>query len=80
MFKVVLTVKNPPTNSGDIRDVGLRDTGSIWVRNIPWRRKGQLAPVFLAWKNPMERGVWWATVHEVAKELDTTERLSMLSV
>ena len=21
----------------------------------------------LAWRIPMERGVWWATVHEVAK-------------
>ena len=21
----------------------------------------------LAWKNPMDRGSWWATVHEVAK-------------
>ena len=21
----------------------------------------------LAWKNPMDRGVWWATVHGVAK-------------
>ena len=26
----------------------------------------------IAWKNPMDRGAWWATVHEVAKELDTT--------
>ena len=24
-------------------------------------------------ENPMDRGAWWATVHEVAKELDTTE-------
>ena len=22
--------------------------------------------------NPMDRGTWWATVHRVAKELDTT--------
>jgi len=22
--------------------------------------------------NPMDRGAWWATVHGVAKELDTT--------
>ena len=21
----------------------------------------------LAWKNPMDRGAWWATVHEIAK-------------
>ena len=26
----------------------------------------------IAWKNPMGRGAWWATVHEVAKELDMT--------
>ena len=25
--------------------------------------------------NPMDRGAWWATVHGVAKELDTTELL-----
>ena len=28
----------------------------------------------LAWKNPMDRGAWWATVHGVSKELDMTER------
>ena len=26
----------------------------------------------LAWKNPMDRGAWWARVHEVEKELDMT--------
>jgi len=30
----------------------------------------------LAWKNPMDRGVWRATVPGVAEELDTTERLN----
>ena len=35
-----------------------------WVRKIPWRRKWQPTPV--------DRGSWWAAVHEVA-ELDTTE-------
>ena len=29
----------------------------------------------LAWRIPMDRGAWWATVHGVS-ELDTTERLS----
>ena len=28
----------------------------------------------LAWKNPMDRGAWWAAVHGVAK-LDMTEQL-----
>jgi len=26
----------------------------------------------LAWKNPMDKGSWWAAVHEVAKESGTT--------
>ena len=24
-------------------------------------------PIILAWRNPMDRGTWWATVHVVAK-------------
>ena len=27
-------------------------------------------------QNPMGRGAWWATVHGVAKESDTTEELN----
>ena len=27
-------------------------------------------------ENPMDRGVWWATVHEVIKESDMTEQLN----
>ena len=38
-----------------------------WVKKIPWRRKWQPTPVFLAWGNPMDRGAWLATVHVVAK-------------
>ena len=30
----------------------------------------------LAWKNPMDRGAWRATVHRGHQELDTTEQLS----
>ena len=30
----------------------------------------------LAQRIPMNRGAWWATVHGVTEELDTTERLS----
>ena len=29
----------------------------------------------LAWRIPMDRVTWWATVHGVRKELDTTEQL-----
>ena len=45
------------------------------VRRIPWRRKWQPAPVFLP-ENPMDRGAWWATVHQQTAESDMTERLS----
>ena len=32
----------------------------------------------LAWRIPMDRGAWWAIVHEAA-ELDTTERLKTMT-
>ena len=32
--------------------------------------------IILALGNPMERRAWWATVHGVAEELDTTEGLN----
>ena len=58
-----------------------------WVGKILWRRKWQLTPVFLlavffSWhclENPMDRGAWQVTVHEIA-ESDTTEWLSMHAV
>ena len=37
-----------------------------WAGKIPWGRKWQLTAVFLL-GNPMDRGVWWATVHGVAE-------------
>ena len=36
------------------------------IGRIPWRRKWQPTPVFLA-VNPMDRGAWQATVHGVGK-------------
>jgi len=43
-----------------------------WVRKIPWRRKWQPTPGFSHEQRSLE-----ATVPGVAKELDTTERLSL---
>ena len=66
--QVVLVVKNPPVNAGDVRDVG----------SIPGLKKssgkghGNLFK-YSCLENPMDRGAWWATVHRGRKESDTTE-------
>ena len=40
--QVMLVVKNPPANSGDVKH-GL----DPWIGKIPWRREWVLTPVFL---------------------------------
>ena len=61
-------VKNPPANAGDIRD-----TGSI-PRSGRSLGEGHSNPLqYSCLENPMDGGTWQATVHGVAKELDTTE-------
>ena len=37
-----------------------------WNQKICWSRRWQSTPVSLP-QNPMDRGVWWATVHRVTK-------------
>ena len=54
-------VKNLPDNAGDIRDVGLI-SGSEWSLG-----GGNNTPLQYCWKNPMDRGAWWATVFEVSE-------------
>ena len=43
-----------------------------WVRSLGWEdplEKGMAThSSILAWKIPMDRGAWQATVHEVAKD------------
>ena len=60
-------VKSPPAKAGDIRDSGF----SPWVGKTPWRRAEQPTPVFLL-ENPMDRGLWRATVYRIS-ESDMTE-------
>ena len=76
-FPVGAVVKNLPAKASDTED-----PGSIPGQGrFPWRRKWQHTMVF--WEiqnfleNPMNRGVWWATVQCCCEESDTTERLSM---
>ena len=65
---MLLVVKNLLPNAGDVRDMG----------SIPGLGKypggGHGNPLKNSClENPMNRGVWWATVHRVAKNLTTTE-------
>ena len=52
-----------------------------WVWSLGWEdplEKGMAThSSILAWENPMDRGAWGAVVHDVAKESDTTERLTL---
>ena len=55
-------VKNPPVNAADIRDVGLIPGSG----RFPGGRDGNPFQ-YSCLENSMDRGAWWATVHEVAK-------------
>ena len=58
-------IKNPPANAGD--------SGSILGSGIsPGERNGNSLQ-YPCLENSMNRGVWQATIHGVAKDLDTTE-------
>ena len=56
------------------------DVGLIsWVRKIPWSRKWQPTLIFLI-DISTDRGAWWATVHRVLRELDTTAQHARTTV
>ena len=58
----LLVVKNPPANTEDIGDMG-----SIpGLGRFTGRGHGNLFQ-YSCQENPMDRGVWWATVHEVER-------------
>ena len=60
--QVVLVVKNPPANAGDIRD-----TGSI-PGSGRFPGEGHDNPLqYSCLNNPMDRGALWATVHGVTE-------------
>ena len=64
---MVLVVKNPLANAGD-----MRCRFNPWVRRSSGGGYGN-SLLYSCLENPMDRGAWWATVHGVAKQLDTTE-------
>ena len=62
-----LVIKNPPANAGDAGDAG-----SIpGLRRFSGEGNGNLLH-YSCPESSMDRGAWWATVHGVAKESDTT--------
>ena len=71
-------VKNLPANSGDSRDVGLipglgRFPGE--ENSYPFQHS--------CLENPTDRGIWWATVHGVAKSqtrLGTHTHIAFISI
>ena len=65
-------VKNPSVNGGDVRDAGSTPGSG---RSPRGEYGNPLQYSYL--KNPIDRGAWWASVHRVSKESDTTEWLSM---
>ena len=70
-FPVGTSVKNPPANAGDIRDMG----------SIPGLERspegGQSNPLQCSClENPMDRGAWQAAVHRVAKSQTLLKQLS----
>ena len=60
--QVVLVVKNPLANSGDVRDMGLT---SGWGRS-PREGHGHPLP-YACLENPMDKGAWQTTVHGVSR-------------
>ena len=68
---MALVIKNPSTNTRDLRDAGLipRLGGS------PGEGHGN--PLWYSClENSMDRGVWWAAVHGVAESQTQLKRLS----
>ena len=68
---MVLVVKNPSANAGDIRDRGL----ILGLGRFPGIGNGNPLQ-YSCMENSMDRGAWWAADHRVAKESDTTEQLN----
>ena len=62
LVQVVLVVKNPLASAGDLE---------TWVQSLSWEdplEDGMAThSSSLAWRIPVDRGVWWTIVHRVAK-------------
>ena len=73
-FPMAPVVKNSPANAGIIRGSGLIPGSG---RSLGGGHGNPLQ--YSCLENPMNRGAWWARVHQVA-ESDMTERLHFTSL
>ena len=62
-------VKNPPASAEDV--------GSIPGSGKSPEEGNGNSVQYSCLGNPIDRGAWWTTVHGVASESDTTERLTL---
>ena len=69
--QVVLVVKNPPANAGDLQAMGLIPGSG----RPPGGGKGSPLQCSCL-ENPMDRGAWWAAVHRVTKSWTRLKWLS----
>ena len=70
-FRVALSAKESACQPADIRD-----SGSIPGLGRSPEEEMATHSSILAWRIPMDRGAWWATVHGVT-ELDMTQWLTL---
>ena len=68
---MVLVVKNPPANAGDVRWGSTLESG-----RSPGRGQGH-ALQYSCLENSMDRGAWWAMIRRVAKSWTPPKGLSM---
>ena len=61
-------VKNPPANAGDVNSIPELGRSSGERNGNPLQ--------YSCLENSTDRGAWWATVHGVMKESDTTKQLN----
>ena len=69
-LQAALVVKNTPADAGDVRDVASTPGSG----RSPGGGHGNPLQ-YSCLENPMDRGVWWFTVHRVA-ESDTAKQLN----
>ena len=54
----------------------MKETQETWVQSLdqedPLEKEMASHSKYSCLENPMDRGDWWATIHRVAKESDTT--------